>query len=328
MSEHTPPISEEMLRALPSKVSHASQIVLLTVGIASTIISIAGEWSHGHHFLNQWLVANVSILGAILNLLLIALALFPGRIRPLSEDVKDEEVRRLATCINRYSLRSITWMWRSFGLLYVVLLFENAVGFHGRDAIDMSHEMGLSELWPAALIELFSTCSTLAIAVCYLSLAPDFLQEYVNSFDNPHKKMWHGRRLLMICLVSAAGGAAAALHLFLFRLPNSFDPNDVDRWATLANGVISAVALGYLVGRLDNKFISNWQWVIPPLFAYAGLQVHITAIEMPDKMMAALFTYSAFTMKCLLYIFLSNLFETRRILYYAAELMLLEGKPV
>ena len=89
MSSHGAFLSEEMIRALPSQVSKITQGLLLSIGIASTGISIAGEWSHGNHFLNEWLLENVTIVGSLLHLLLIVLVIFPGRVRLLNDDIVD-----------------------------------------------------------------------------------------------------------------------------------------------------------------------------------------------------------------------------------------------
>lgn len=81
MSTHGPILSEDMIRALPSRVSRIAQGLLLGVGIVSTAVSIAGEYAHGSHYLQNWLIKNVTLLGGILHLILIVLILFPGRIR-------------------------------------------------------------------------------------------------------------------------------------------------------------------------------------------------------------------------------------------------------
>lgn len=85
-------------------------------------------------------------------------------------------------------------------------------------------------------------------------------------------------------------------------------------------GFVGAMAVGIFAGRLDSKFVLDWQWIVPIMFLYAAIQT-FTALHYEERPIArAVLTYGAFTMKCILYLYVSNFFEKRRVLYYAHRL--------
>src|SRR6185503_15248753 len=58
--------------------------------------------------------------------------------------------------------------------------------------------------------------------------------------------------------------------LVSFRLnaPLRDDPSVWDTRLSLALGMASALAISHFAGRMDSKFILNWQWVVVMLFLY------------------------------------------------------------
>ena len=323
MSSHAMPVSEDVLRGLPSRVSHVMQGVLVSIGIVSVGISIAGEYSHGQHFLNAWLFEHSATLGSLLNLLLVTVALFPGRIQPLNDDARDPTVQRSARCINMYCLPALTWFWRFLGLLYVVQIYRTtAVLPH--DPVAFHAQNPAQALIPSTMIEVFSGGSTLCILLAYAFLTPSFVSAYVAQGDGrqggaAEADDWHRQVVFWRCfaVVLLVSGLAVLVRLFILNFPLA---TGIDTLTALINGLSSAIALAFFVGRMDSKFVLNWQWCVPLLFFYAGIQVYSSVLYSPSVMRQAVFIYSAFTMKCVLFIFLSNLFETRRILYYVVAL--------
>jgi hypothetical protein len=327
MSAHAPHISEDTLRHLPSQVSQVTQKLLLLVGVATTVISIAGEWAHGGHLLNHWLVDNVAALGALLNVLLVTLVLFPGRIHPLNGDVHDPTVRLAARCLNVYCLPALTWFWRCIGLLYVVQLFRNVTGSYPHELIALGRTPSYVVPLSAICIEVFSASSTLFILLAYVSLTPTFLRDYVENAKSPVRDQWRSCRAVWFCVALILPVALVMILARLFVMSTD-NPTRVGNLATMANGLVSAIAFGFFVGRIDSKFVMNWQWVVPLLFGYAGIQVYATVLYDAAPFQQAAFVYAAFTMKCVLFIFLSNFFESRRILYYAVEVIELKWRDV
>ena len=328
MSGHTPHISEGVLRALPSQVSRITQGVLLAIGIASTGITIAGEWSHGYHFLDAWLLENVSILGASLNVLLIMLVLFPGRIRELDDDVTDDTVRAMIRCINSFCLVAWQWFWFCLGMLYVTLLFTSIVGHHGHEAVDLAKSGDLVTVLPMALVDAFSIGSTAFLVLLYMFLTPGFLRRCHKASQpagigssGEHWSQWRAWPQVMgvrTTLLLSAPIVAMRVLVGRYRPEAALT---VEMAVSLAIGLASAIALACFTGRMDSKFIFNWRWIVPVLFVYAGIQVYNSALYEPEVTRRAVLVYGAFTMKCMLFIFMSNFFETRRIVYYAVELV-------
>jgi hypothetical protein len=327
VSERTGIISERAILSLPSKVSRIAQGLLISVGIVSTGVSIAGEWFHGRTVLDRWLLGNFTTLGATLNLLLVLLVLFPGRIQDLNEDLESPEVRIAARCVNAFSLRAWTWFWACLGLVYVTVLFRSVLGNLEHSAVQFGIE-GAPSMLSAVVLDLSTTGSTFFLLLVFLFLTPSFLRAFAGQetvptrpsdpvrarwMDWPH--FWFALWLLPVSLLVVF----ARLHVL--QVPYSFG---LDECLSVALGLFSAMALGAFAGRMDSKFILDWQWVIPVLFLYAGIQVYSPVLYEAAPVNRAVFVYGAFTMKCVLFVFVSNFFEERRVLYYAFEI--LEGR--
>jgi hypothetical protein len=305
---------------------------LITVGAASTAISIAGEYSHGRNTIHQWLLGNVTVLGATLNLLLISLVLFPGRIQDLNEDIENPTIRLAARCINGCCLRAWTWFWVFLGLVYVTLLFSNTVGAYEHLPVRFGEE-GPAATISASLLDLFSTGSTFFLALVYLFLSPSFLRDFATTHRHDYRHFgatpihwWEWREFWVATVWIAPVGLLVVVYRVC--LLHLWDPYGWDRTLSGIVGVTSAVALAHFVGRMDSKFILNWQWAIPVLFLYAGIQVYSSVLYESAPINRAAFVYGAFTMKCVLFVFVSNFFERLRVLYYAVELIEGEGGRV
>jgi hypothetical protein len=324
VSEHGAVLSESMIRALPSKVSQIAQGMLLAIGIGSTTISIAGEWSHGHHTLHTWLVDNVQIVGCTLHLILVALVLLPGRIRPLNDEVVDETVRSAIQCLNLFYVKAWTWFWVFLGWLYMTALFM-ALGRGSSLAVNWHGDTFAFALWPRLLSDGFNAGSTLYLLIGYSFLNPSFLRSYIQetvgvstskreelSRWRAWRRFWFKPTLVPIVAFLFSVGCRLTVS-------QQDDPTTWERYSEIMLGLSSAVAVAYLAGRLDSKFIRNWQWAIVALFLYAAMQPYASLLYSREYVHQAIFTYAAFTMKCVLFIFVSNLFENRGMIYYAVE---------
>lgn len=358
MSAHGSIINEEGLRVLGQNVSRITQGILLTVGFVSTIFTLAGEYSHGEHYLQTWLVENVAIMGAMLHLILVLLILFPGRLRKMNSDVKDPTVQAVIQCLNNFFIPAWTWIWVFFGLLYAVYLFRTMAPETGH-AIHMNGAAYTAITREHALMDTFNVGSTLFIALIYNFLTPSFLRRYVMRARRITEETWRHRTkrriykaLFRIGIKSARRRAYlagrrrvvcperanswVAWKVFLFSLLGacllitgilcirlnllSFaNPEYWEKFIELVLGFTSALALAAFAGRIDSQFIRNWQWIIPFLFLYASLQTYTSVLYEDVKIDRAVFTYAAFTLKCLLFIFVSNFFEDRKAIYYAYE---------
>lgn len=322
MSSHGPIITEEGLRTLGGTVSRITQGILLAIGIVSTVFSIAGEYSHGHHYLQTWLIENVAVMGALLHLVLVLLVLFPGRVRKLNEDVVSQKVKAVTSCLNRFFIPAWTWIWVFFGLFYTTLLFKTM-------SPEAHHDIHLDVLGyesmrrEAVLMDVLNVGSTLFILLTYYFVTPSFLRKYWERWETypRHKDRTNSwwTYAAVRWTVRWALFFAAALVVVRYCMLWCPDPNLVERTIAAALGLTSAFALGAFAGRLDSQFIQNWNWVIPLLFLYACIQSFTNVLYEEVPIDRAVFTYAAFTMKCLLFIFVSNFFERRKATYYAFE---------
>lgn len=334
MSTHGPILSEDMIRALPSRVSRIAQGLLLGVGIVSTAVSIAGEYAHGSHYLQNWLIKNVTLLGGILHLILIVLILFPGRIRLQNDEVSDLTAKAVIRHLNRFFIRAWVGIWVCFGLFYTVYFFRTMEPERNHEVF-MDVRAYHSVVRETLLMDLTNIGSTLFIFLCYCFLTPKFLRDYADNLLRAWKHgathqqraaterranmwihWWQFRLAVFLALVLALVDTWFRLHMLSFP-----DPTLVDKLLSLGLGLTSAFALAAFAGRMDSKFILNWQWVIPILFLYAGIQTYTNILYEDVAINKAVFIYSAFTMKCVLFIFVSNFFEKGRAVYYAVEVV-------
>ncbi len=324
----TSPHPEDMTRYVSRTVAGVMRNVLLIIGALTTVISIAGDYSQGSQFLRTWLVDNKNVLSALLHLMLVVLVLFPGRIRLLNKEVDDKRVEIGITALNRYFLRVWTWMWVCFGLLYLVIYFHAQLRTNGF-IIDWEKPYIGSILSEIVMVDVFNLSGTICFALCYAFLTPGFLRRYVDSHLQAMDKSGRRRANLWdnkwefwipIWMVLLCGVAIFCCGRWLVLDHLRFSAN-LDFYNSVIIGLLAAVAMGFLAGRMDSQFVSNWQWMIFVLYLYAALQAHMPIFYDVDEGGKAMLTYTAFTMKCLLYIFVSDFFESRRVVYYVHELV-------
>jgi len=312
---------------LPRGIAFISQAILLGIGVISTVVSLAGEWFHGRDVLGEWLLTHVSTLGALLHVTLITLVLFPGRIQPLNSAVNDASIRATIQCLNSYFLGAWQWFWWFLGMFYVTMLFRIVVATHPHGPVLLTESHSVASQLPSALMDLFSVGSTTALVAMTRSLTPSFIRTCTEALkgatpemNDRHPLQWrrwpHITRWVIL-------GAGFGITVFCARLGayGMAAYADVDRISSLVTGLASAIALGYFVGRVDSMFLSRWQWLIPLLFLYAAIQVYSSVLYEPDIARLAVLVYGAFTMKCMLFIFISLAYASRRLLYYAAEVV-------
>lgn len=332
-------------RYLSVPVRSIVQNALLLIGALATLVAMAGDITQGNAFLRKWLYESVHVVGALLHLVLIFLILFPGRMRFLNAEVEDERVRALLEVLNRFFLRTWTWVWVSLGLLYVVYLFTTLEFQHDKPVTWGVRQFRVRAL-TILLQDLFNMASSYFLWLAYLFLKPEFLREYVARIEHAHRAQRVG-------YAGASNGTGRATKERVFRRSNRWYTflavrnltwfmvlffigitvlryvgmthlYYMDRYEVVCEtliGLVSALALGHISGLLDGRFILKWQWIVVVLFLYASMQTLTPALYGDDVVKKALFTYAAFTMKCLFFIFISDFFEGQRVVHYAHEVV-------
>ena len=81
------------------------------------------------------------------------------------------------------------------------------------------------------------------------------------------------------------------------------------------SGFAQGTALALMVGRLDSKYLEPPALVIALLYVYAAIQGAWPALQAHDELMLVL-SFFALVLKCLLFLFVAWLFESRVLLFY------------
>lgn len=295
---------------------------IVSVGIVSGVLGMAGDFTEGNAFLQQWLLLYGNTANAILHLLLILIILYPARVRPLRTDLNNPDVKLMAQCINGYFLNAWRAMWAAFGVLYVVLFFQGLEP-HTYSSINFSTAMGDHKLLEQILGDLADVGSTTAIIFCGAYLSPMFFRRYKSAMwvGEPGIPAWnrYNRRLSLALGVVALvllGLMVWGRYASLGALMHFAHPDMLLQYGI---GMISAIALGILAGRMDSPFIDHWHWVILLLYLYGSMQVFSNGLLGNNEFSEAAFRYSAFSLKCVWFVFVSDQFANKRILYYAYE---------
>lgn len=296
---------------------------IVSVGIVSGVLGMAGDFTEGNAFLQQWLLVYGNTANAVMHLLLILIILYPARVRPLRTDLNNPDVKLMAQCINGYFLNAWRAMWAAFGVLYVVIFFQDLEP-HTYGRINFSTWMGDHKLLEQILGDLADVGSTTAILFCGAYLSPMFFRRYKRAMTigTTLGPVWWGHyhfrlslalgsiaMLLLGLMVWGRYNALAALIYF----PH---PDMVLQYMM---GIVSAIALGILAARMDSPFIEHWHWVILLLYLYGSMQVFSNGLLGNNEFSEAAFRYSAFSLKCVWFVFVSDQFANKRILYYAYE---------
>jgi hypothetical protein len=317
---------------------------LIMIGAIGTILGMAGDITEGNEFLREWVVDNATYVIVILHLLLIFLILGPARIRPLNTNIPNPVVRRSAQCLNHFFLKAWKLIWISFGFIYIIYavqLSEATVHQSVFSGIN-TYYMNLAE---AIFDAVGDVASTIAIILAAVFLSPEFLRDYnaavkaneregqsnrygeekllhfAGYFSKDKFRIWWITLLTIGILFLKLVGIHCQFQMFSF----SIDPKMVCFAIPI---LFSAGSIGFLAGRLDNPFISNWKWVVILLYVYGSIQIFgsISYGESPEQ--TPMFYYAAFTLKCVWFLFVSDLFADKRILYYAYEVIRKEEETI
>lgn len=98
---------------------------------------------------------------------------------------------------------------------------------------------------------------------------------------------------------------------------------ELQQWFGWISGFGQGTALALLVGRLDSKYIDPPAWVVALLYLYACIQGAWPVFQSHPQLMLVL-TFLALVLKCLLFLFVAWLFESRVLLYFLDRLRQLD----
>ncbi len=93
----------------------------------------------------------------------------------------------------------------------------------------------------------------------------------------------------------------------------------VQQWFGWGSGFAQGTALALLVGRLESRYVAPPTIVIAALYLYAAIQGAWPVFQTHETLMIWL-TFAALVLKCLLFLFIAWLFESRIVLFYLTRI--------
>ncbi|MDX6612255.1 MAG: hypothetical protein QOD75_1441 [Blastocatellia bacterium] len=204
----------------------------------------------------------------------------------------------------RRALAQYTKYWRWLLLSWICLYaFLAVTGFKGLEVDNLINQGQRTLGFTLSLFNtLFNNWNTLMIFLCFyvLNKRTEDEAENRNIVDTP---------LIGIFFFLVV----VTLFAFLFVLP--LDPALIPKGASVASGIAGAIAMALFVGRLQSKFLGPRPWLLIALYSYTAIQPLFLYLE-KTTVWTVLLIDLALILKCLLYLYVSWLFHSGRLLFY------------
>ncbi len=164
--------------------------------------------------------------------------------------------------------------------------------------------------WALVVLNLLQNGGTVLLLLCYEVMARPTLEDDLSRRQLLPTEAWLAFALLLSLMEAATAAFALAWQ--------------VQQWFGWVSGFAQGTALALLVGRLDSKYIETPTPVVAALYLYAAIQGAWPVFRWHYELMLIL-TFAALVLKCLLFLLLSWLFESRIAVYYLARLRQLDA---
>lgn len=163
--------------------------------------------------------------------------------------------------------------------------------------------------WTAVGLNLLQNATTVMLLLAYEVVARPTVREDLTRRQLLPVEAW----LVFALLVSVVEGTLVLLGI----------PWTAQQWLGWVSGFAQGTALALLVGRLDSKYIEPPTPLIALLYLYAAIQGAWPVFQQHRELMLVL-TFLALVLKCLLFLFVAWLFESRVLVFYLARVRALD----
>jgi len=160
----------------------------------------------------------------------------------------------------------------------------------------------------------FNNCATLVFLFCYFILSHSTVVK-TQSGQSRSVIEWH-RWVAVLFVFTAIEVVFVALAFNA--IPNNFNltPEHVSVSFNWISGIASATVMALFVGRLDSKFLECPTWVLVLLYMYTAIQPLFALLGEGHRWWTIILINAALVLKGLLYLYLTWLFQTGRLLFY------------
>lgn len=164
--------------------------------------------------------------------------------------------------------------------------------------------VGIEARWTWLLLNLCQNSGTVLLFRCYEVVARPTIKDDLSRKQVLPTEAW----LALVALATIAEGIA------LWSLPW-----EDQQWFGWLSGFGQGMALALLVGRFDSKYVDPPAVTVGLLYFYAVIQGAWPVFRYEDDLMLVL-TFVALVLKCLLFLFVSWLFDSHVILFYLGRM--------
>ncbi len=233
------------------------------------------------------------------------LALLP---RPWTAPGETEDASHALMVASR-ALRDFRRYWGLAWMAWVFLYFTITTSaffdlFSVNDGVASRPSEGINLL----LLNLLQNCGTVLLFMCYEVVAKPTIDDDLRRRQVLSTEAWFAA----VALVAFAEGAVVWNGAWASQ-----------QWFAWLSGFGQGMALALLVGRFDSKYVNPPAATIALLYLYAVIQGAWPVLRYEDTLMLIL-TFLALLLKCLLFLFVSWLFESNVILFYLARMRRLD----
>lgn len=217
---------------------------------------------------------------------------------------RDEQLVTRARQAN-VAVTQFLWYWRGIWLTWIVYYLITTIFTDPTT----SPFMAGSSFSPADLVHIIKcgafTANTVMFLLCFIVMWAVTVDERAHASLNPTPYWACAIIVFVIEIASILHGSAS--------------------WVDYVNGVIGAVAMAMLVGRLESKYLSAPIWVIVALYGYAAIQpLWFLADSNIPTLSRATILWLALALKALLFLVVVWSMESRRLLFYMARVRSLQ----
>lgn len=250
------------------------------------------------YFLDSWNEAwfKPAILAFHLSVCLALLCLIPS---PAS-DFKQSS--RVAKAVDQFH-EAWRMLWFSWSLLYLFITLQSLTPFVSGTNFD--------DPWWNVPLNLFNNLQTISLFMCYIVITKSTVDE--KRADSPLPWLPF---LAMLAVVTTLE-ISSIIAIENLKIMTSKFHSSVFCWI---GGILAGVSFALVIGRLDSKFIDPPTPVIFFLYLYAVIQPTWIAFLGDEEMQAILFSV-ALVLKCLLFVFISWLFQSGTLFFYIDKML-------
>ncbi|HEX8136629.1 MAG TPA: winged helix-turn-helix domain-containing protein [Pyrinomonadaceae bacterium] len=235
-------------------------------------------------------------------------------------DYTDPEKWREAKVGAKSSLKQYSRYWKwllgAWTMLYLLLTLTMIYTPPSGPLSSEVESNPLHPLWVLSIAStIFNNCNSLAIALCFVVLN---LPTVLRGAEENTGLAGVTKRIIKWGLVAIVMFALLESLLIFFPPPQWFNWMTRSKlvWSLdLISGLVGAITLALFVGRIQSKFLGPSTWLPLALYFYVAIQSLYMVILEKEKS-GVLMIEAALILKCLLYLYVSWLFKSGRLLFY------------